>query len=1098
MGLATLDDIVAVDDDQQQPNVASFDDIVSIEPPPAPTRNLASFADILSIEPPAPAAARPEPSALTPLEQAVVDASPPRVKPTFVDLYKPPAPPAPPVDELRPGRMAGLADTAPRSTTRTVIDGPIEGVPQVIRGARALPSDVVSAARPFLENASGRQTPRPSLGAAVDPAMNDVSDIAEGSFKTLEPAMIAGAVTNPITTAAALTAAGVAQTAAEKGVQATGGSPAAARLAGNVAAILAGGPAAAAGHAVEGRVGARLFPERVAEGSARAETPLPVPETARPPAPPAAAEPPVVVPETPAAPAPVAPGVASVDDIVAIEPPQGASDAVPVPPANAVDVRQPPTDGAAVGGGDAERPGAAGPSAEGSSAPREEAEPAGPGEAPAVGTAHVDDVVAVEPPAPTGTAHVSDVVAVEPPQTSAASPDRAPETMTRSDIRAELAWLRRLQQDKPAQFGDAERARAQALNAEFRARRQSVPAEPAELTSVDRDTRRELRRILAEMQEVPYTGKSFTKAGVGHGGDLEVTGGAGGAPVYWDIVGGNADSGRATFKYSRSDVAHKLKAFLETGKRSVASDLAVDVARRRLAGEQGLQEAVLPPNAGDLPGAIYAERRDGLDAERAAVEERARAQAEDHGPELVAAYRKKFDNVVGADQAKELLSDYATPEQRTANDLAVHNTARAVRDRVFDEVLRERPQEGRQPVAVFTSGGTGSGKSTSLDIAAPGMRQASHVIYDSTLSHFDTAVQHIEKALNSGFNAAVVFTDREVLEAFRATLRRATEHGRPVDLNTHLSTHERAPQVFQQLREHYANDPNVEFLVIRNSAAGREVVPLDEWTPRRYNRGDVEAHLRRVLAEEHGAGRISDAVRDAVAPGGGLEAAREAEPLRRENGARVEDGEPAPARPGEVQPGLPPGRDAEEAPRTREVTDTLDTGERQPRLPGAEDARQAGKADTSFRAPRQASGDDFSLDSETTDDRAAADDAAEKPKLFEMPARRDGAPVVTIREKRFGDQTGLPEALKKKDGFTVSWQDEGSAFPQEPRRRVRRARAVAGVARAVGHPDREQAAPAERDRARALEAPRRAARFASASSSSTPSASTSRRNRRSG
>jgi hypothetical protein len=49
MGLATLDDIVAVDDDQQQPNVASFDDIVSIEP--APARNLASFDDVLSIEP---------------------------------------------------------------------------------------------------------------------------------------------------------------------------------------------------------------------------------------------------------------------------------------------------------------------------------------------------------------------------------------------------------------------------------------------------------------------------------------------------------------------------------------------------------------------------------------------------------------------------------------------------------------------------------------------------------------------------------------------------------------------------------------------------------------------------------------------------------------------------------------------------------------------------------------------------------------------------------------------------------------------------------------------------------------------------------------
>lgn len=39
--------------------------------------------------------------------------------------------------------------------------------------------------------------------------------------------------------------------------------------------------------------------------------------------------------------------------------------------------------------------------------------------------------------------------------------------------------------------------------------------------------------------------------------------------------------------------------------------------------------------------------------------------------------------------------------------------------------------------------------------------------------------------------------------------------------------------------------------------------------------------------------------------------------------------------------------------------DTLDTGEAQTRLPGAEAARQAGKANTTFRAPVQATGDDF-------------------------------------------------------------------------------------------------------------------------------------------
>jgi len=116
---------------------------------------------------------------------------------------------------------------------------------------------------------------------------------------------------------------------------------------------------------------------------------------------------------------------------------------------------------------------------------------------------------------------------------------------------------------------------------------------------------RELRRIAAELESFPFISKTFNfEAGPRRGGDVNVTGGAAGAPVFWDIVGGDPKVGQPTFPYTRSSVLQKICAFLDAGhRRSVVSDLAVDVARRRLAGDRTLRAPVLPPEAEDIPDA---------------------------------------------------------------------------------------------------------------------------------------------------------------------------------------------------------------------------------------------------------------------------------------------------------------------------------------------------------------------------------------------------------------------------------------------------------------------------------------------------------------
>jgi len=127
----------------------------------------------------------------------------------------------------------------------------------------------------------------------------------------------------------------------------------------------------------------------------------------------------------------------------------------------------------------------------------------------------------------------------------------------------------------------------------------SARAARAQWADLPDDERQEVRRMFAELQALPFTPRTVLEASRGRGGDIEIVGGAAGAPVYWDIVGGDPKGGCPTFHYSRKDVERGLYAFIDNGRRSVVSDLAVDVARRRLRCDPSLSRPSLPPDAGD-------------------------------------------------------------------------------------------------------------------------------------------------------------------------------------------------------------------------------------------------------------------------------------------------------------------------------------------------------------------------------------------------------------------------------------------------------------------------------------------------------------------
>lgn len=77
------------------------------------------------------------------------------------------------------------------------------------------------------------------------------------------------------------------------------------------------------------------------------------------------------------------------------------------------------------------------------------------------------------------------------------------------------------------------------------------------------------------------------------------------------------------------------------------------------------------------------------------------------------------------------------------------------------------------------------------------------------------------------------------------------------------------------------------------------------------------------------------------------------------------------------------GRNETPAIEERPIEDVSELGEVQPRLPGAGSARQAGAAETSFRAPQQASGSDFSLENLLGEGVAERERAAQNPGLYD-------------------------------------------------------------------------------------------------------------------
>lgn len=217
--------------------------------------------------------------------------------------------------------------------------------------------------------------------------------------------------------------------------------------------------------------------------------------------------------------------------------------------------------------------------------------------------------------------------------------------------------------------------------------------------------------------------------------------------------------------------------------------------------------------------------------------------------------------ILNVDMARELAPDYVADRTRSAE---VHEPASDFVKKMYAEKLAEAPQAGKDPMVLFTAGGTGAGKTTAIE-AVPGVKAVAdraQIVYDTNMNKLGSASEKVEQALAAGKDVHIAYVYRDPEEALvHGALPRAMRMGRTVPIEEHVKTHAGAFDVIKALQKRYAGNDRVSFSVIDNSRGKGDVAlsSMEKIGQKRYNVPVEE--LRNAVEKEHQAGRISDAVR---------------------------------------------------------------------------------------------------------------------------------------------------------------------------------------------------------------------------------------------
>lgn len=237
-------------------------------------------------------------------------------------------------------------------------------------------------------------------------------------------------------------------------------------------------------------------------------------------------------------------------------------------------------------------------------------------------------------------------------------------------------------------------------------------------------------------------------------------------------------------------------------------------------------------------------------------------------PSMIMEYKKLPESlggkVVNTDIARELSPEYVVNRTLSAD---VHEPASRFVKRYYATRLEQPAPEGSS--IMFTGGGTGAGKTSSLE-AYPSIAKNAEMIYDTNMNKLGSATKKIDQALDAGRKVDLVYTYRDPIEALtQGSLPRAMRmlaekgSGRTVPLKEHIKTHVGSRDVIEQLAEKYADNPNVRIGVVNNSfGKGNFKIANIEDLPK-HDPKQLEQDLRKALENEYKSGNITKEIYEA-------------------------------------------------------------------------------------------------------------------------------------------------------------------------------------------------------------------------------------------
>lgn len=225
--------------------------------------------------------------------------------------------------------------------------------------------------------------------------------------------------------------------------------------------------------------------------------------------------------------------------------------------------------------------------------------------------------------------------------------------------------------------------------------------------------------------------------------------------------------------------------------------------------------------------------------------------------EYMAIPESKGGKVINTDIARELSPEYVKNRTLSAN---VHEPASAFTKQYYAQKLAQPAPEGS--TVVFTGGGTGAGKTSSMNSFAPIIENA-EMIYDTNMNKLGSATKKIDQALDAGRKVDILYTYRDPVEALvEGSLKRAMNMkqelgtGRTVPLKEHIKTHIGSREVIEDLIKKYSDNPNVRIGVIDNRyGKNQQKVSSVDQLPK-LDEKTVRKDLSDALEQQYKAGKI--------------------------------------------------------------------------------------------------------------------------------------------------------------------------------------------------------------------------------------------------